>query len=485
MVLRRAAAIPCALASKTVTASLPAALLLAIWWKHGRVMRGDVARLAPFMVCGVGFGLHTLWLEVEHVGAVGAEWEWSPVERMLIAGRAIWFYMAKLVLPIRLTFVYPRWEIDPRQIWQYVYPFGVAALLIALWAASQRLGRGPLAATLFFIGTLVPALSLFNVYPLRYSFVADHFQYLASLGVIALVVAAAGELAHRQPCARQSAIIAAGVAVLLTFAALTWQRTYAFRDAETLWRDTLAKNPAAWIAQQNLGVIELKRGDLESAERGFNRVLELKPGDARANNNLASLALARGDVARAIGHLESALVAEPDYVGARLNLCKILLSQGRVPEASEHYLHALGVDPDVATVQSELGLLLLARADASMSARFFDRAIKFAPRWTMLINERAWRLATAQDLPAADLAEALRLAQRAAKMTDNQDPNVLDTLAAAYAATGQFDEAVTTAKMALELVTNPDLPLAEQIRHRMALYGERNPYREEAPRRSK
>ena len=180
----------CALFSKTVTASLPAALLLVIWWKHGRIAGRDVWPLLPFFVAGAALGLVTSWLERTHVGANGPEWALSFFDRCLIAGRALWFYAGKLFWPANLTFIYPRWQIDPGIWWQWLFPAAAIALVMILWSLRGRIGRGPLVAVLFFAGTLLPALGFANVYPMRYSFVADHFQYLASVGLI--VLAAAG-----------------------------------------------------------------------------------------------------------------------------------------------------------------------------------------------------------------------------------------------------------------------------------------------------
>jgi hypothetical protein len=130
-----------------------------------------------------------VWMEQTHVGASGDEWNLSLVERVLVAGRAVWFYAAKLVWPYPLVFVYPRWTIDTHAWWQYIFPLGVLAVIGGLWWARARIGRGPLAAVLIFCGVLVPAIGFFNVFPYRYSFVADHFQYHASIALIALAAA--------------------------------------------------------------------------------------------------------------------------------------------------------------------------------------------------------------------------------------------------------------------------------------------------------
>jgi hypothetical protein len=181
-------------------------------------------------------------MERTRVGAFGPEWSFSLAERTLIAGRALWFYAAKLVWPAQLTFIYPRWEIDAGDWTQWLYPIGACVIVAGAFALRRRVGRGPLVAILFFGGTLVPALGFVNVYPMRFSFVADHFQYVASVGLIAL--AATG--LSRIP-------LNASIALPLALAVLTWRQTAIYRDLETLWTDTLAKNPAAWLAHNNLG----------------------------------------------------------------------------------------------------------------------------------------------------------------------------------------------------------------------------------------
>jgi hypothetical protein len=148
--------------------------------------RGDILPLVPFFLVGLGLGLQTAWLEKHHVGASGAAWSLSLAERVLIAGRALWFYAGKLVWPVNLTFDYPRWRLDAAVWWQWLFPAGALAMVAALWFARKRTGRGPLAAVLCFAVTLFPALGFIDVYPFRYSFVADHFQYLACIGPLAL-----------------------------------------------------------------------------------------------------------------------------------------------------------------------------------------------------------------------------------------------------------------------------------------------------------
>ncbi len=178
----------CSVLSKSVTVTLPAAILLILWWRRGKLAWRDVMPLAPFFAIGLAYGLLTAYAESAWVGATGAAYDLSPVQRGLVAGRVIWFYLGKLVFPAGLAFSYAKWNINPSDWSQWLYPFGVFVLTAILWRVSRR-SRAPLAGFLFFAGTLFPALGFVNVYPFRYSYVADHFQYLASLGVIALAAA--------------------------------------------------------------------------------------------------------------------------------------------------------------------------------------------------------------------------------------------------------------------------------------------------------
>jgi len=334
-----------ALLSKTVACSLPAALLLVLWWKRGRIGWRDARLLGPFFALGVAFGLLTIWMEVHRVGAEGVTWDLTFIDRCLIAGRALWFYAGKLLWPWPLMFVHPRWQIDAGAWWQYLFPVAAAGVVAALWLTRDRLGRGPLVAVLLFAGTLVPALGFFDLYPMRYSFVADHFQYLASIGLIAL--GAAGLAAAARRCGDLGLAIAAvaSVVVLITLGTVTWRYGHAFHDAETLWRDTLAKNDNAWIAHNNLGTILQARGDQNEALIHFRRAVEINRDHAEGQNNLGGILGSQGRMDEAIAHFRRALELDPGLARAHANLGSALLTQGRPDEAMIHLRSAARLDP--------------------------------------------------------------------------------------------------------------------------------------------
>jgi hypothetical protein len=176
-----------ALLTKSVTATLPAALLVIFWWQQSRLeFRTDIAPLVPWFILGAASGLFTAWVERNVIMANGAAFDFSWVQRGLLAGRVVWFYVLKLLWPTSLIFTYPRWTVDVHAFGQYLYLLG----LFCLWGGLfwlRRFSRGPLTALLIFGGSLLPVLGFFNVYPFIFSYVADHFQYLASVSMIVLV----------------------------------------------------------------------------------------------------------------------------------------------------------------------------------------------------------------------------------------------------------------------------------------------------------
>ena len=208
-----------ALLSKTVTVTLPAVILVIDWWKRGRLTGAMESVSLRFSRVGLSLASITVWMEKTHVGADGDDWNFSYVDRLLIAGRALWFYAEKLAWPYPLAFFYDKWSINSGVWWQYLYPAAALAVMGALWLARERIGRGPLAAVLIFAGVLSPALGFFNIYPFLFSFVADHFQYHASIALIAAAAAASAQLACRWDV--QSTWLAPGVAaaVLVPLAA--------------------------------------------------------------------------------------------------------------------------------------------------------------------------------------------------------------------------------------------------------------------------
>lgn len=348
-----------ALLSKTVACSLPAALVLVLWWKRDRWRWLDVVPLLPMFAMGLGGAMVTTWVEHHHVAVKFVDLGLTPLGRVLVAGRAAWFYLGKLVFPFDLTFIYPRWEVSTTVWWQWLFPAAGAAVIVALWALRSRLGKGPLVAMLYFVGTLVPALGFIDVYPIRYSFVADHFQYMASLGPITLAAWCIARVLEPRPGAASSRVMVVGAALFLVLASLTARQCQAYKDAETLWRDTIAKNDAAWMAHNNLGAMLVTSGRIDEGERHLLRSIELHPDHAEALNNLAVLALNRNDPARAADFSRRAIAADRRKLEAYLVGVRAMLQLNKADQALEWARAAVELAPEAGVTHQVLGAVLM------------------------------------------------------------------------------------------------------------------------------
>lgn len=179
-----------AILSKSSTVMLPVVLALAWIWEERRLAWREAVPLVPFLLISALASGWTIWEQQFHAGALGADWTLSVPQRVVIAGRDVWFYLGKLVWPHPLIFIYPRWEVDATSLTAYLPVVAAIAASIVLWLQRERWGRPALFTLAYFVASLFPVLSFFNVYYFRFSYVADHFQYLASMGPLALAGAA-------------------------------------------------------------------------------------------------------------------------------------------------------------------------------------------------------------------------------------------------------------------------------------------------------
>ena len=458
-----------ALLTKTVTATLPAALLVVLWWRRGRLhWIRDVRPLLPWLGLGVTAGLFTAWVERTFIGAHGAEFSLTLLERSLLAGRVIWFYLGKLVWPADLIFIYPRWVVDSAVWWQYLFPLGVLALVAGLGLAIRwrqrpgaRAAAAGLAGFLVFAGTLFPALGFVNVYPFIFSYVADHFQYQASLGIIVLGAAGLTLAAGRLPGSVRWLGPAGAGFLLATLGALTWRQCGIYRDAGTLYRATLDRNPACWMAHTNLGdILSRIPGRLPEAIDHFEAALRINPRDVNAHNDLGhAFTEIPGRQAEAIAEYEAALRIDPGFAPAHNNLGIVLEKiPGRLPEAIGHLEAAVRLAPEAAELHDNLGTALLKIPERAPEAiGQFEAAVRLNPGSAEMQNDLGVNLAKIGGrLPeaVAHLEEAVRINPHASKMRSNLGVVLAQMPGRLPEAVAQFEAAVRMAPRSAEAHNN-------------------------------
>jgi len=371
----------CAVLSKSVAVTLPGAIVLVALWKRGRIERHEIVTLGGALALGLIFSLQTAIIEKVHVGAVGEEWQLSFAQHVLLAGRILWFYLGKLAWPTDLLFVYPHWTLDPAQWWQWCFPVAAALLGGLLFAGRRVTGHGPIVAALYYAGTLVPALGFFDVYPMRFSFVANHFAYLATIGPIALAASVGVQSAARLPRVPREALRAGAVLFVLTLMLLSNRESRNYRDPPTLWISTIARNPGCWVCEGNLGTYLLDRGQIDESIRHSERALVLKPDFMEALINLANGLLFQGRIDDAITRFRAVLPRYPSSAEAQAGLGNALVKRGEAAEGMAHLQEAVRLAPGSPYVRFSLGIALAEQGRSDEAMIQLEQAIALRPDW--------------------------------------------------------------------------------------------------------
>ena len=409
------------LLSKSIVVTLPAALLIVQWWREGVTTGRDVLRVAPLFLLGlliVVGDLNFYWARRE-LGSL----DYSFVERLLIAGRALWFYAGKLVWPTDLAVVYPLWDIRADDVRAWLYPVSALGLAVLLWLLRRRIGRGPLAGAVYFAVTLSPMLGFVDFGYMQYSFVADRFQYLAGIGLIAVAAGAAwvgvSRLSEFSGWTNFQRLAALPLGImLLLLGTQTWRQSHIYADKLVFNRHIIAHNPGARGAHQNLAVELVKRGRTEEA----------------------------------LPHARVSVRQYPDCSDCHGVLGLALIRLGRLDEAEPHVRRALDIRPynkDALSVASRLFLLL----------RRYGEGLPVARTWIRLQPDAAApRTALAGLLAGLGRhAEAERHLRRAHAI-EPQDIVVIQNLAESIRKQGRYEEALEWYQTGLRV--SPDYALA-------------------------
>ncbi len=480
-----------ALSAKTTACTLPAALVLLLWLNKVPIGLRRLAQIVPFLALGVCMGLVTIWWERFHQHTHGGVFSIGLLDRLLIASRNLWFYAGKILWPTNLTFSYPRWKITTADPVAYGWLLATVALGVVIWRAREWLGRGMGVALVFYAATLSPVLGFIMLYTFRYSFVADHYQYLACLGPLALVAAGIERglswVAGRTPFPKPMGY----TVVLAILGGLTWVQCEQYVDIETLWRATVARNPSSWMAHDNLANVLGQKGKVVAAIAEYRKALELQPDYAEAHNDLGNALKDQGEMAEAMAHYYKALELQPDFAKAHYNLGNALIKQGKVVEAIAQYRIAvklrpedismninlanaiftlghldeaiaqyrqiLSIAPDDARVNKNLGKLLLLKGDYDGAMSCFQKALPMSPdpveRWYNLGNDL---------LESGDYKQAIGCYRKALSI-EPRSADAQANLGLAFLQNGQAREAIDCWQQALAI--KPDLP---KVQNRLA-----------------
>lgn len=434
-----------ALFSKTTVCTLPLILLLVLWLANKPITRARLLQTVPFLLMSIAMGLVTIWWEHFHQGTRGATFSLTPLVRVLIAGRALWFYLGKLLWPVPLIFSYPRWDIQTQNPLAYVWILLSAAAFVLILFAPRFARRNIVAAALFFAVSLAPLLGFIMLYTFRFSFVADHYQYIASIGPISLLAAALTQLSRNKRWTFK--FTGAGV-LLLTLTVLTFNQCRTYATAEKLWLVTIQRNPTSFLAHHDLGVILYNRGDLDGAIAQYETALALSPGDMEAHNDLGNALLTKGRADDAIVQYRKALEMDPAWMPPRFNLAQALFRQGRYQEAAYHYRKVLAIDPRNLPAYCRLGIALLATGDTGQAISSFQQALKLDPNYAEARNDLANALSQ-----QGQLAQAI--ADYEAALKDNpKDAATHYNLANALLRKGQTSDAIKQYEATLAINPN-------------------------------
>jgi len=438
----------CALGSKTVTASLPGVILLLVWWKRGRWVLKDWLLVAPFVAFAVAMSLITARIEHRFVLAApnADEWALTLPDKFIIAGKAWWFYLGKLAWPHPLIFVYPRWNLQPSQVLSYL-PLAAAVVLgVCLWLKRNSWGRPGLVAAGYFTGVLLPALGFFNIFPFRYSFVADHFQYLAAIGPLALAAAGITLLLERMK--NKDAVYAGCVAILAVLAVLTWLQTGIYQNLEVLWRDTLAMNPTCWMAHDNLGLYLSGTGKFDEAEMHYRAAIQIRPNDERAYYDLGLQAAIRGRLDDAILNFNKTLELAPGFAMAHYDRANAYVREGNLGEAIRDYNAVLRAMPGLMLAHFNLANALAQNGNPDGAIAEFKRTLELKPDYAPA--QIAWGKTLFGE---GDFDGAIEHYREALEI-DRNSVEALADLGSAFLSRGRLDEAVSCYRAAVELDAN-------------------------------
>ena len=438
-----------AMASKSSTVILPVVLSLCAWWVEGRWQWRDLARVAPIFIMSIAASALSIWTQGQVLAtASDPQWVRSWPQRAATAGDAVWFYLGKLLWPHPLITVYPRWQIDARHGVSYLPLVAVIIAVLILWLKRKSWSRPWFFVFAYFLVALFPVLGLADNFIFCYSLVFDHLQYLASMGPLALAGAGMVRLAEVVIPGRSWLQSTLGAGVLLVLGLVSWQRVWAYESQETLWTDTLAKNPNCWVGYNNLGNFLAQKGQTDEAIKQYQNALEINTRDAKTHNNLGLAFYRKGQTDEAIAQFQETLEINPNYDEAHDNLGVALAQKGQVDEAIAQFQKALEISTNLGLAHHNLGIALSQKGQVGEATEQFQEALEIRPNIADVCNRLGIALAK-----NGQLDKAIAQFRKALKI-DPKSVQAYSNLGNALFLKGQINEAIAQLQEALRLDPN-------------------------------
>ncbi len=438
---------------KSIIVTLPVSLLIWHWWKQNRVTVADITRVLPFFLLGI-FVTIADWLF--YTGNESISLDYSLIERALIAAQALWFYASKLVWPAGLAGIYPLWDISVADPLDWACLVAAVALAALLWFYRSLIGRGPLAGALFFTASLLPVLGFVDYGHMQFSFVADRYQYLAGIGLIAVLTGAAAHGVRSLTGASGVGVSGVALLVLVVLGTLTWNQAGIYRDDGTFFRHVVAANPRAKGAYFNLGLWSQEQGRGQEAEKQYRRALQINPRDKGAMLNLALLLTKQQRYEEGLEQYQDILKIDSKYTGAYTGMGAALEALHRYEEALSAYRTALDQRPDHVWPHLHIGFLTDDMGRLEESETHLRHVLRLHPD----LPEALYRLGAVR-IKQQRYPEALELFQTLVK----ESPGVAtfySDLGVALANLNRHEEALQNFERALEL--DPSLETARTNR---------------------
>jgi protein O-mannosyl-transferase len=406
-------------------------------------------------------------------GATSEAVEVGLGERLGRSAAAYQHYMQRMVWPVNLAMPCLR----PAQ-WPLAELVSATIVVATLTPGAVWQGRRQpwlLVGWFWFLGTLIPVIGLV---PVGVHAVADRYTYFPLIGLFLALACCAAENVNRLRLGRAALAVAAGI-VLLSCVAATRAQIQFWRDSETLFRHAIAVNPENYIAHDAVGLHLFKQGKTDEAIWAYETALRINPLYDVAHGGLARALAEQKRYDEAVAHYETALRLRPNDVKTRNNFGSVLLLQGHYEAAARQFEEVTRLQPNHAQAQNNLAICCKKLGRIGDAITHYRVALRLQPDAPEALNNLAWLLAAHPDARFRSGAEAVTLATRVCELTKYQNPVPLATLAAAYAETGRFREAVAFAEQAQAVTKGAPGALAEQLTAMLEAFRASRPYHAE------